>query len=267
LDQLRGLPGAEDAEAAWTTAQAAQAAQDAAEAARAAAEGQPGWLTGRAAQGYACDAAITPIVTGRVDQAALAALAAELLAGLADDSARSGGAGHGRDGETSWDPDRGRGGHHGPRAPMHPAALARLHDTLLRHAAGILSGPGGLASFLRTRLTAGQCPSVSLPLDVGTPTHLITPCLRHAVTARDRHCAFPGCHAPPAACQIHHIKPKSKGGKTTLTNLVLLCAFHHLIAVHQWGWTLTLNADGTTTATSPDHTRTLHSHSPPSRAA
>jgi hypothetical protein len=48
---------------------------------------------------------------------------------------------------------------------------------------------------------------------------------------------------------------------------VLLCAFHHLIAVHQWGWTLTLNADGTITAASPDHTRTLHSHSPPSRVA
>ena len=96
---------------------------------------------------------------------------------------------------------------------------------------------------------------------------MITPCLRHAVLARDRHCAFPGCHAPPAACQIHHIRPKAKGGQTTLTNLVLLCAFHHLIAVHQWGWTLTLNADGTTTATSPNRDRTLHSHSPPSRAA
>ena len=55
LDQLRDLPGAADAEAAWT-------------AARAAAEGQPGWLAGRAAEGYACDAAITPIVTGQVDQ-------------------------------------------------------------------------------------------------------------------------------------------------------------------------------------------------------
>ena len=60
----------------------------ASEAARAAAEGQPGWLTGRAAQAYACDAAITPIVTGTVDQAALAALAAELRA------ASTGAAGH-----------------------------------------------------------------------------------------------------------------------------------------------------------------------------
>ena len=70
LDQLRDLPGADETEAAWRAAAAA----------RAAAEGQPGWLTGRAAQAYACDAAITPIVTATVDQAALAALAAEIRA-------------------------------------------------------------------------------------------------------------------------------------------------------------------------------------------
>jgi hypothetical protein len=46
-----------------------------------------------------------------------------------------------------------------------------------------------------------------------------------------------------------------------VANLILL--FHHLIAVHQWGWTITLNPDGTTTATSPSHRKTLHSHSPP----
>jgi lactoylglutathione lyase len=45
----------------------------------------------------------------------------------------------------------------------------------------------------------------------------------------------------------------------------LLCAFHHLIAVHQWGWTLTLHPDGTLTARSPDRKRTLHSHGPPPR--
>jgi DNA invertase Pin-like site-specific DNA recombinase len=46
-----------------------------------------------------------------------------------------------------------------------------------------------------------------------------------------------------------------------------LAALHHLIAVHRWGWNLTLNADGTTTATSPDGIRTLHSHGPPGTAA
>jgi hypothetical protein len=45
-----------------------------------------------------------------------------------------------------------------------------------------------------------------------------------------------------------------------------VCEIHHLIAVHRWGWTLTLNLDGTTTATSPDRQKILHSHGPPAAA-
>jgi predicted restriction endonuclease len=96
---------------------------------------------------------------------------------------------------------------------------------------------------------------------------VISGALRRAVIARDRRCAFPGCDQPPAACQVHHLKPRARGGETALGNLVLLCGFHHLTAVHRWGWVLTLNADGTITALSPDRSRTVHSHGPPSRAA
>jgi hypothetical protein len=59
----------------------------------------------------------------------------------------------------------------------------------------------------------------------------------------------------------HHIIPRSQGGPTSLANLINLCTYH-LIAIHRWGWTITLHPDGTVTATSP-HGRTLHSHSPP----
>jgi hypothetical protein len=37
--------------------------------------------------------------------------------------------------------------------------------------------------------------------------------------------------------------------------------------IHRWGWTLALNGDGTTTATTPDGQRTFHSHSPPTASA
>jgi hypothetical protein len=47
---------------------------------------------------------------------------------------------------------------------------------------------------------------------------------------------------------------------------VLLCSFHHQVVIHRWGWTLTLNPDGTTTAWNPDRTKVLHSHGPPARA-
>ena len=64
-----------------------------------------------------------------------------------------------------------------------------------------------------------------------------------------------------------HLIPRARGGPTAMHNLVPLCGFHHQIAVHQWGWELRLNPDGTT-PTSRDRTRTLHSHSPPpSKAA
>jgi hypothetical protein len=47
----------------------------------------------------------------------------------------------------------------------------------------------------------------------------------------------------------------------------LLCTFHHLIAVHRWGWQITLHPDATVTAASPDRGRVPHSHSPPARVA
>jgi hypothetical protein len=41
----------------------------------------------------------------------------------------------------------------------------------------------------------------------------------------------------------------------------------YMTCIHRWGWSLVLHADGTYTATSPDRTRTLHTHSPPATAA
>ena len=84
---------------------------------------------------------------------------------------------------------------------------------------------------------------------------------------RDRHCRFPGCQQPAAACDVHHIVRRVRGGRTQLTNLACSVRFHHLIAIHQWGWTITLHPDATVTAVSPDGRRTLHSHSPPGTVA
>jgi hypothetical protein len=272
LDQLRGMPGAAGAEAEWA-ADAAGVPRAAggpgvpgtaggpgaagAEAARGAADGQPGWLSGPAAAAYACDAAVTPIVTGHLDPAALEQLTEAFLARTGPERARPE-----RAGDAGASTGRG-----GPAAVLRPAMRSRLHDTLLRYAADVLSGPAGLAAFLRTRLLGTEFPAVSLPLDAGTATDQIPAHLRRAVIARDRHCAFPGCHQPPAACHVHHLRPRAAGGSTILANCLLLCSFHHLIAVHRWGWNLALGADGTVTATSPGGTRTLHSHSPPTAAA
>jgi len=271
LDELRGLPGAADAENAWT-------------AARSAGDGEPGWATSReTAQAYACDAQITPIVTGHVDPAILASLTSQWLAGLTQPGSASCPPGTdlpatgppGTDLPATGPPGTGPPGTGDaasgtpllPPRMLPPRTLARLQDTLLRYAADVLSGPRGLTAFLRTRTLAAEFPSVSLPLDVGTVASTVPPHLRRAVISRDRRCAFPGCAQRPSSCQVHHIQPRAAGGTTCLTNLLLLCPFHHLIAIHRWGWSITLHGNGTTTATSPDGRKTLRSHSPPSTGA
>jgi len=146
---------------------------------------------------------------------------------------------------------------------LSPATRARLSRALLGLAADALSGPDGLAARLRAALDSRPLTTVSLPLDIGTATETIPAHLRRTVTTRHPHCAFPGCDQPASVCDIHHLTPRSRGGPTTLPNLVPLCGFHHLTAIHRWGWDLTLHPDGTTTATSPDGKRILHSHGPP----
>jgi len=144
-------------------------------------------------------------------------------------------------------------------------AKTAVRQLIIDRATRLLCGPAGLAAYLRTQLLPQPAASISLPLDVGRPTEVIPPHLRRAIITRDRHCAFPGCDQPPAGCQVHHIVPRSEGGTTSLHNCYLLCTFHHLIAVHTWGWQLRPNPDGTLTASNPY--RTYTSHSPPANAA
>ena len=40
-------------------------------------------------------------------------------------------------------------------------------------------------------------------------------------------CAYPGCNRAAVDCDVHHIKAWSRGGRTTVDNLTLLCRTHH----------------------------------------
>jgi Domain of unknown function (DUF222)/HNH endonuclease len=211
----------------------------------------PGAWTGpgaMATSGDLCDASIVPVVTGHADHELLDNLAADVL-GATD--------GVGRPRQPCPDeacPDQ-------PGSPAARLGAGYARDLILRNAVALLSGPSGLASRLRTGRLRGPAASISLPLDVGAATDTIPAHLRRAVILRDKHCGYPGC--TETHCQVHHIIPLSEGGTTSLDNLVLGCPFHHLTAIHAWGWKLILNADGTKTAISPDGRRVLHSHDPP----
>ena len=81
-------------------------------------------------------------------------------------------------------------------------------------------------------------------------------------------CYLPGgCDQPASACEVHHVTHLADGGTTSVDGCALYCFYHHHVVIHQWGWKVTLNPDGTTTARSPDGTKLLHSHSPPTARA
>jgi hypothetical protein len=195
------------------------------------------WLEGDAVEAIACDAATTPIVTGEVDIDAL-----EDLVRLC----------------VELDAQR--------RDSTRDAARAALEQAVIGRAVDLLSGPGGLASFLRRRELGARLGGPSLRLDIGY-SDTIPPGIRNAVVLRDRKCRWAGgCNQPASACEVHHTRHKADGGPTSTADCVLLCTFHHQIAIHRWGWTLVLNPDGTTTAWNKEKTKVLHRHGPPARA-
>ena len=86
-------------------------------------------------------------------------------------------------------------------------------------------------------------------VEIGARTRTIPPALRRALHHRDRGCRFPGCGRPVAVG--HHIRHWAQGGPTTLSNLALLCRWHHR-AVHEEGYQVELAPDGTLRFRRPD---------------
>ena len=146
-----------------------------------------------------------------------------------------------------------------------PDAMQALRYAIARLAIDFVSGPAGLAGWLRTTLLAPPYNTPSLPLDIGY-SDSIPASIRRAVQLRDRGCAWPRCGRPAAWCDVHHLQHKADGGKTSVSDCVLLCQFHHDVCIHRRGWRLVLHPDGTTTAYGPDG-QVLHSHSPPTLRA
>jgi hypothetical protein len=221
----------------------------------AAGSGGAAWLDGAEAEGFACDAPITPVVTGDVNFDVLDDLV-RLCVELA---------GHGRGGPAGDQARSGHGNQETAPGPVPPTARGReaLEQAIIGKAVDLLSGPGGLAGFLRRRQLGARLAGRSLPLDIGYSND-IPAGIRNAVRLRDQHCRWPGgCNQPAAACQVHHIRHKAHGGKTSLKQCILLCSYHHQVVIHRMGWTLVLNPDGTTSAWNRDKTKELHSHSPP----
>ncbi|RPF26139.1 DUF222 domain-containing protein [Georgenia muralis] len=92
--------------------------------------------------------------------------------------------------------------------PLPPALLARLACSSGIHR--VVFGPD------------------SQPLDVGREERLYTAAQTRAIIARDRHCQYPDCSAPPGEGEIHHsLWWYAQHGPTDLRTGILLCWHHH----------------------------------------
>jgi Domain of unknown function (DUF222) len=265
LADLLRLDGSSALQEEWTAQVRAQWAARRA-AASEGAGGDGAWLDGDGAEAIACDAAMAPLVTGDVNPGVLEDLV-RLCTELgklrhADTDAGTGDADAAVGGEPGT-PGPGVGPDTSPSTGLAREALERA---IIGAAVDLLSGPGGLASFLRRRQLGTRLGGPSLPLDIGV-AETVPAGIRHAVLLRDQHCQWAGrCDQPAQACEVHHVRHKADGGPTSVKSCVLLCFFHHQVVIHRWGWTLVLNPDGTTTAWNKDKTKVLHSHGPPARA-
>ena len=74
------------------------------------------------------------------------------------------------------------------------------------------------------------------PLNIGRKTRTVPTAIKRALMARDKSCAFPGCHHTHFV-DAHHIQHWSAGGETSLDNLMLLCSQHHKL-VHEGGFAI-----------------------------
>jgi hypothetical protein len=118
--------------------------------------------------------------------------------------------------------------------------------------------PATLKQVLRTLPGDHRLPKVR-PLhaadltrhDLGRRSRLVSPALRALLGQVDgERCRFPGCDHT-RFLHAHHLVFWRNGGRTDLSNIVLLCTRHHTL-LHQAGYDLRLADDRTLTVRAPD---------------
>jgi len=216
LAELRALDDGSVLAAEWVGEMAVRWAARRAAASQAGSDGAA-WLDGKAARAISCDAAVIPVVTGGIDPAALDDLVALCLhyaghgphcgpgpadgpdpadpAGQSPDPSSDASSGPGQPQDPPGKPRPAAIPPNGPPAPgprpPTPQAAEMLRQAIIGKAVDLVSGPGGLASFLRTRLAGSRLAGPSLPLDVGHSAD-IPAAIRRAVILRDQHCRWAG---------------------------------------------------------------------------
>lgn len=90
-------------------------------------------------------------------------------------------------------------------------------------------------------------------LSIGRRSRTIPPAIRRAMNARDQGCRFPGC-THTRFLHGHHIQHWAHQGETSLTNLVTLCSYHHML-VHEGGFSIVRTTTGENACFTPQGRR------------
>ena len=238
------------------------------------------WLDGDKARAIACDAMIIPVVTGDIDPGAVEELIALCVRyhtirtkapAAGQDSASAAGTPDGagpHDGGSAVIPAGliGRAARQARQAAAMTEMLAELEHKILAQVLQVVSGPGGVASFLRRNLLGKGLNGPSLPLDVGQTDDIPRP---PAPPGRAPRPEMPAPRrlrpargglrtAPRAATGKTAATPASPTSRTTATGTTTSSCTNS-------AGTLTVHPDGTSQITSPAG-KTIRSHGPATAA-
>ncbi len=133
-----------------------------------------------------------------------------------------------------------------------PGAAATLHVTMSLTDLQRVTGAGevldsvadgtlvGPEALRRLACDAALVPhvlgSADEPLTLGRIVRLFNRAHRRHLRLRDRGCTFPGCTAPAAWAQAHHVRHWVDGGRTDVSNAAFLCQRHHTVVHRRRLW-------------------------------
>lgn len=137
-----------------------------------------------------------------------------------------------------------------PRVIAHVDLSAAAADDSMRLLWSLAGRPARLSAVSAAALSCDATVVPVLfdgaqPVAVGRAAAVVSGQVRTALVARDGGCRFPGCRAPAAWTDAHHIVP---GRGRHVTDLVLLCRRCHR-RVHRYSWRIHFREDGVITFT------------------
>jgi hypothetical protein len=147
----------------------------------------------------------------------------------------------------------------GDRAPTRPlVALTLTHDQWTAHGGATLVRTGFHVphetverNLCTSRLCRIVLDATGRVIDLGREARCNSDDQRLARIIRDGTCVFGDCDVAASDCHGHHAHTDwHDGGLTDLDDLGSLCNGHHRL-VHEGGWTIRHEPDGSWTATSP----------------